>query len=82
MKKSYIKRVGKRTKRWQATRREYLKGLPEEERRCAISGCTNQDLEVDHILGRGRRPDLVNEISNLQLLCSFHHHEKTFYGGI
>lgn len=33
-------------------------------------------LDVDHIYGRGRRPDLIFDLLNLQILCRSCHDKK------
>lgn len=47
---------------------------------CATVGCEETDsLDVDHVLNRGSRPDLVMDLTNVQYLCRQHHYEKTFH---
>lgn len=44
---------------------------------CAFPGCDMLVEEVDHIIPRSVRPDLMYDRDNLQGLCKEHHSQKT-----
>lgn len=64
-----ITQRGKRTIEYETWRdtiaRPFLDSLG---RQCAICGSIN-NLQIDHILNRGSRPDLKMSLSNVQYLC-------------
>lgn len=45
-------------------------------RKCQVCG-THNNLEIDHIKGRGSHPELKYDLDNLQYLCTKHHRQKT-----
>ena len=62
---------------WKRLRRSHLQQEPLCQD-CLKEGFVNgTNLEVDHIIPIGVRPDLRLEPSNLQTLCRSHHKRKT-----
>lgn len=57
---------------WSTFRLEIIKKSP----RCKIEGCKNEDLEVDHIIPVAITLKVFDK-KNCQVLCNFHHKEKT-----
>ena len=52
------------------------KQLREQQPFCSITGCTSQDLTVDHIIPLSDAPWLRLEITNLKVLCRMHNSRK------
>jgi 5-methylcytosine-specific restriction endonuclease McrA len=52
------------------------KAIRERHPYCAIEGCKNKDLTVDHILPLSVAPWLRLEPTNLQVLCRSHNSQK------
>lgn len=79
--KKPVKRIGKTTKHWIDTRSKWIaKHQPNHAGywECALHispQCLNymdiDQLTLDHILGRGRRPDLRDDLNNLQPACAY-----------
>jgi len=45
---------------------------------CSVKGCPiTENLDVDHIRGRGSHPQLKFDVMNLRYLCRLHHSLKT-----
>jgi len=69
---------GKEFYRWQTFREEVA--IPYLDatfgHKCVECG-TSDNLDVDHILGRGSHPSLKYDLLNLQYLCRTHHSLKT-----
>jgi 5-methylcytosine-specific restriction endonuclease McrA len=70
-KKTAIRRIGKKGKKWLVVRAAYLATLTPDENgcvECAIchKPCEFNKLTVDHIIPRSKRPDLEYEPSNFQ----------------
>lgn len=40
---------------------------------CAVLGCFETQVDVDHIKERGSRPDLKYDVTNIRYLCRPHH---------
>lgn len=58
--------------RWKAVR---LQALARDGHACRVCG-TEEELEVDHIIGLEEDLDLAFELDNLQTLCRPHHQQK------
>lgn len=66
---------GKYGKLWEKTRREWVKQNPSNHEgfyTCYICyrWVPSQEMELDHVLSRSRRPDLRYEADNLRPTCS------------
>jgi hypothetical protein len=74
-----ITKRGKRTIEYEKWRDKVAKPYLDKQygRKCSVAGCLNIDLDVDHIITRGSRPDLKMELSNLRYLCRLHHQKRT-----
>ncbi|WP_085307941.1 HNH endonuclease [Planktotalea arctica] len=59
--------------RWKALR---MQALERDDWQCVKCGERRQ-LECDHILPVKTHPELSYSLANLQMLCSFHHSQKT-----
>lgn len=57
--------------KWLAFRKAYLKDKSDYRGYYQCAKCTNwfKEIELDHIIKRSVRPDLVFDESNIQLLC-------------
>jgi 5-methylcytosine-specific restriction endonuclease McrA len=69
-----MKNAGKIGKEWIKVRKQWLKDNPPNHQNyyvCAICAkwVEAENIEVDHILSRSRRPDLRFDHANLQPLC-------------
>jgi len=42
---------------------------------CEIPGCNKRCVDIHHILGKGKYPELKDDINNLIGLCREHHEE-------
>jgi len=42
---------------------------------CEIPGCNKKAVDIHHILGKGKYPELKDDINNLIALCREHHEE-------
>lgn len=80
--RKYIKRRGKRTIEYDKWRDNVAIPYLDETfgRKCVDCDAT-EDLQVDHLLGRGSHPHLKMKLFNLQYLCPQHHHDKTNHLG-
>lgn len=70
-KKTAIRKIGKKTKKWLIVRAEYLRTLVPDENNCVECGICHKPVNmsvvtVDHIIPRSKRPDLEYEPSNFQ----------------
>lgn len=65
--------------KWLKFRKAFLKGKKNFEGYyiCQHCGRWLENIEVDHIKGRGSHPELVFDKNNLQLLCNSCHRKKT-----
>lgn len=76
----YLRKVGKKGKRWANFRRKFLKKLVGWDGRVACQKCGKRleipEVEVDHVIKRSVRPDLVFDETNLVALCSDCHRKK------
>jgi 5-methylcytosine-specific restriction endonuclease McrA len=71
---------GKRTVAYEKWRDKVAKPFLDDYRgrKCAVWNCKEtEDLDVDHIKGRGSHPELKMELTNVQYLCRVHHRLKT-----
>lgn len=71
MKKTAIRRIGKKTKKWLIVRAAYLRTLTPDENNEVECGICHKPVNmsvvtVDHIIPRSKRPDLEYEPSNFQ----------------
>ena len=57
-------------------KREFLANMPDDKRHCVKCG-SHWPLDLDHVLCRRLRPDLICEPSNFQILCWVCHKLKT-----
>lgn len=69
---------GKKASEWLNFRAKYLVGKKTHQGRyiCNDCGLHVENIEVDHIIKRSQRPDLVFDTNNLQLLCHSCHQKK------
>lgn len=69
--KTAIRKIGKKTKKWLIVRAAYLATLTPDENNCVECGICHKPVNmkvvtVDHIIPRSKRPDLEYEPSNFQ----------------
>lgn len=69
-----LRRLGKVGKEWLGVRREWVRLHPPNHQGyyiCAICGrwVPAEEMELDHITARSRRPDMRSLLDNLQALC-------------
>ena len=62
---------GEKYKKWISFRKKWIKDNPPYDNGCYICGicgrwCMYNEVELDHIVSRSRRPDLVFDPSNIQ----------------
>ena len=79
MKRSLMKRVGKRTAQWIEARHEYIKNNPPNHQgywRCYLQISPNclryvdkDTLTLDHVESRTRAPEKLTEQTNLKPAC-------------
>lgn len=71
LKRTPLKKVGKVTKQWLVTRKDWFKANPRDTYNCYLCGKTLQPIEVtlDHVKSRSSRPDLRFDMSNLMPCC-------------
>lgn len=62
---------GKVARRWYKTRRQWFKENPAEGYTCYLCGVyvPKNEVTLDHIIPRSRRPDLRYELTNLAPAC-------------
>jgi 5-methylcytosine-specific restriction protein A len=65
-----------RTARWRRVRDRKLTRDPLCED-CLLQGRRVVARQVDHVIPRRQRPDLIFEIANLRSLCTMHHGKKS-----
>lgn len=75
-----INKRGKHAKLWQGFRDTVAKPYLDKKygHVCSVKGCMEtENLDVDHIKGRGSNPQLRYDVKNMQYLCRSHHIKKT-----
>lgn len=70
---------GKEYERWRKFRQEVAIPYMDEHygHHCRCCGRSDVPLDIDHIHGKGARPELKYQLSNLQYLCRPCHRNKT-----
>ena len=79
-KRKPIAQRGKHAKLWETFRDKVAKPYLDNKygHVCNVKGCTEtENLDVDHIKGRGSHADLRYDVKNMQYLCRAHHRLKT-----
>lgn len=75
-----IKQQGKHANQWRLFRDKIA--IPYLDAKyghvCSVVGCAEtENLDVDHIFGRGAHPELRYVVTNLRYLCRPHHVSRT-----
>lgn len=75
------KQKGKEYERWRKFREEVAIPYMDEHygHHCRCCGRSDVPLDIDHIQGKGARPELKYQLSNLQYLDRICHYWKTNY---
>jgi len=65
-----VRQIGKIGRRWREFRKEWLRNNPPPYQ-CGICGryVSEEDVVLDHIISRSRRPDLRFDVENIQPSC-------------
>lgn len=75
-----IAQRGKHAKQWAMFRDKVAKPYLDKKygHICSVVGCNEtENLDVDHIFGRGAHPELRYVVTNLRYLCRAHHVSRT-----
>lgn len=78
LKRTPLKKIGKRTRKWQAFRQDFLSTRKNEYGLwdCEDCGISLSSPDVHHLKSRGSRADLVYDPKNLVILCRPDHQRR------
>ena|SRR3990167_3022879 len=81
IKRTPLKKTGKKWNKWTAFRKKYLKNHPPNHEgyyQCYLCfrWIESKDITLDHVIPRSARPDLVFDENNIRLCCGQCNSEK------